>query len=581
MVIPRKHDKAKFQGHTLGFFNLELGRNMIFRNCRCSLSRHKWIGLIATLWLAACDMGGGNNDTGGSGNLPGVYNYHNNLERDGTITQENILTPANVNTTTFGKLFSCPIDGAAYAQPLWVPSLGIGGGTHNTIFVATQHDSLYAFDADSNPCTQFWHADLLDLSHGGSAGETSVPWADVGSGYMDIQPEIGVTGTPVIDPASKTLYVVSKSEGPTGTFRQRLHALDLATGAEKLGGPVNIAASVPGTGDGSSGGNLDFNPQTEHQRSALTLVSGVVYIAWASHEDKDPYHGWVIGYNASTLSRKAVYNATPNGNRGGIWMAGGAPAADKSGNLYFTTGNGTFDGTSNNDFGDTVLKLSPSAALAITDWFTPFNQSDLETFDWDLGSAGVVLLPDQSSGPAHLLVTSGKEGKLYLLNRDAMGNFCASCTTTDTNILQSFMASSAFGTPAFWQNGLYFAGVDSPMMRFAFNPSSGTFDTSPSSQSGNNFPFPAATPSISSQGNSNGIAWAIDSSQYGLPTPNQGPAVLYAYDATDLANELWDSALAAANRDQAGDAVKFTVPTIANGKVYIGTRTEIDVYGLF
>jgi hypothetical protein len=525
-------------------------------------------------------MGGGSNDAGGSGTLPGVYTYHNNLARDGTNTRENILTPANVNTTTFEKLFSCPIDGAAYTQPLWVPSLGIGGGMRNVIYVATQHDSLYAFDADTNPCTKLWQADLLDSSHGGTVGETSVPTADVGNGFMDIQPEIGVTGTPVIDPASKTLYVVSKSEGPTGTFHQRLHALDLATGDEKLGGPVNIAASVSGMGYDNSGGSISFNPETEHQRSALTLVNGVVYIAWASHEDKDPYHGWVIGYSASTLSLTAVYNVTPNGNRGGIWMAGGAPAADKSGHLYFSVGNGTFDGSSKNDFGDSVLKLNTSAALAITDWFTPFNQSDLENQDQDLGSGGVVLLPDQSSGPAHLLITGGKEGKLYLLNRNNMGHICASCTTTDTNILQSFNAASAFGTPAFWQNGLYFAGEGSSLMRFAFNPSTGTFDTSPSSQSTNNFPFPAATPSVSSQGSSNGIVWAIDSSQYGLPnSPNPGPAVLHAYDAADLANELWNSAQSAG--DQAGDAVKFTVPTVVNGKVYIGTRTEIDVYGLF
>jgi len=536
---------------------------------------------VSAMTFQSCkDNGGG----GSSGSLPGVYTYHNNLARDGTNTRENILTPVNVNTATFGKLFSCPVDGAAYTQPLWVPSLGIGGGTHNVIFVATQHDSLYAFDADSSHCTQLWQVNLLDSFHGGTAGESSVPWADVGSGYMDIQPEIGVTGTPVIDPVSRTLYVVSKSEGPPGTFHQRLHAIDLATGDEKLGGPVDIAASVSGGGYDNSSGSISFNPQTENQRSALALVKGVVYIAWAAHEDTDYYHGWVIGYRASTLSQTAVYNVTADGNRGGIWMGGGAPAADRSGHLYFSVGNGTFDGNSatapNDDFGDSVLKLSPSAGLAITDWFTPFNQSDLENFDLDLGSGGVVLLPDQSSGPAHLLITGGKEGKLYLLNRDAMGNFCASCTTTDTNVLQSFMAASAFGTPAFWQNGLYFAGVDSSLMRFAFNPSSGTFDTSPSSQSGNNFPFPAATPSISSQGSSNGIVWAIDSSQYGLPTPNQGPAVLHAYDATNLSKELWNSAQAALNRDQAGDAVKFTVPTVVNGKVYIGTRTELDVYGL-
>jgi hypothetical protein len=549
-----------------------------------TLMEYSWVGLMATLLFVSCSgsgSSGGGGSNGGSDSLPGVYTYHNNLARDGTNTGESILTPANVNTTTFGKLFSCPapplqLDGAAYTQPLWVPGFQIDGGTHNVVFVATQHDSVYAFDADSIPCVQLWHAALLDSFHGGTAGETPVPWNDVGEGDGDIYPEIGVTGTPVIDPVSSTLYVVSKSEGPPGIFHQRLHALALATGDEKLSGPVNITASVSGTGDGSSAGRVPFNPQTENQRSALTLVNGIVYIAWASHEDVNPYHGWVIGYNAGMLAPAAVYNATPDGNRGGIWAAGGAPAADSSGNLYVSTGNGTFDG--NNDFGDTVLKLSTSASLAVADWFTPFNQSDLETNNLDLGSSGVVLLPDQSSGPAHLLITGGKEGKLYLLNRDNMGHFCASCTTTDTNVLQSFMGGVIFGTPAFWQNGLYLAGWNGFLERFAFNPSSGTFDTSPSSQSSNIFPYPGATPSISSQGSSNGIAWAIDSSENGVRT-TQGPAVLHAYDATNLANELWTSAQAAG--DQAGDAVKFTVPTVVNGKVYIGTRTEIDVYGLF
>jgi Immunoglobulin domain len=516
--------------------------------------------------------------------LPGVFTYHNNLMRDGTNTLEYGLTSSSVNTTTFGKLFSCPTDGNVYAQPLWVSNLGINGATHNVVFVATQHDSIYAFDADASPCAQMWKANLLDAAHGGSAAETSVPTGDVGSGFQDIQPEIGVTGTPVIDPASNTIYVVSKSEGPAGNFHQRLHALDLATGNERFGGPVVISASVSGNGDGSTGGNLPFNAQTENQRCALALVNGVVYIAWASHEDADPYHGWVIGYNAATLARAAVFNATANGSRAGIWMSGGAPAADTSGNLFLSTGNGTFDATSatspNNDFGDSILKISPS--LAVADWFTPFNQSTLESNDLDLGSGGILLLPDQSSGPAHLLVTGGKEGKLYLLNRDGLGEFCSNCTTTDTNILQSFAASNLiFGTPAFWQNGLYFAGVSDKLSLFAFDISSGKFGTTPTSQSSLTYPFPGATPSISSQGASNGIVWTIDSSQYGVPgSRGLGPAVLHAYDATTLATELWNSSQAANNRDQAGEAVKFTVPTVANGRVYIGTRSTIEVYGL-
>ncbi len=267
-------------------------------------------------------------------------------------------------------------------------------------------------------------------------------------------------------------------------------------------------------------------------------------------------------------------------------MSGGAPAVDGSASLYLSTGNGTFDGNSgappNDDFGDTVMKIGTSSGLALVDWFTPFNQAFLDGQDVDLGSSGVVILPDQTSGPAHLLVAGGKEGKLYLLDRDAMGNYCAACTTTDTNILQSFLAAPAiFGTPAFWQNKLYLGGTSDALSLFAFDTTTGTFNTVASSQSVTSFQFPGPTPSLSAQGASGGVLWAIDSSRYGVPSAfGTGPAILHAYDAANLSSELWNSSLAANNRDAAGNAVKFTVPTVANGKVYIGTRTEIDVYGL-
>jgi hypothetical protein len=519
--------------------------------------------------------------------LTGVVTYHNNLDRDGTNTQEYALTTSSVTTATFGKLFSCPVDGAAYTQPLWVPGLNIGGALRNAIFVATQHDSVYSFDADVSPCSQLWRVNLLDAAHGGTSGETPVPTGDVGSGFQDILPEIGVTGTPVIDPASGTLYLVSKSEGPAGSFHQRLHAIDLITGDEKFAGPINIAASVVGTGDGSVGGILNFDRRNEHERSGLTLVNGTVYIAWAAHEDHDPYHGWVIGYDAASLAQVAVFNADPNGSRGGVWMAGGAPAVDASGSLYLSTGNGSFDGNSgtppNDDFGDTVMKIGTSSGLSLVDWFTPFNQAFLDGQDADLGASGVVILPDQTSGPAHLLVAGGKEGRLYLLDRDAMGNYCAACTTTDTNILQSFLAAPAiFGTPAFWQNKLYLGGTADALSLFAFDATTGNFNTVASSQSATSFQFPGPTPSLSAQGASGGVLWAIDSSRYGVPSAfGTGPAILHAYDAANLSSELWNSSLAANNRDTAGNAVKFTVPTVANGKVYMGTRTEIDVFGLF
>jgi len=518
--------------------------------------------------------------------LAGVVTYHNNPARDGTNVQEYALTTATVSSATFGKLFSCSVDGAAYTQPLWLPSLNFGGQTRNAIFVATQHDTAYSLDADKSPCSQLWHVNLLDAAHGGGAAEFPVPTGDVGNGFQDIQPEIGVTGTPVVDQASGTLYLVSKSEGPVGSFHQRLHALDLISGAEKFGGPVDIAASVAGTGDGSSGGVLPFDPQNQHQRSALALVNGVVYIAWASHEDRDPYHGWLMAYDATSLAQLAVFNADPNGSRGGIWMAGGAPAVDAFGNLYMSTGNGTFDGNlgvpPNNDFGDTVMRIGTSSGLSLDDWFTPFNQNFLNGQDLDVASSGMLVLPDQTSGPPHLLVAAGKEGRLYLLDRDAMGNYCGTCNINDTNILQSFLATFAFfGTPTFWQNNLYLGGTGDNVRLFPFDSASGLFATSASSYSATSYDFPGPTPSLSSQGAADGVLWAIDSSRYGFPSGfGLGPAILHAYDATNLGTELWNSSQAANSRDTAGNAVKFTVPTVANGKVYIGTRTEIDVYGL-
>ena len=523
-------------------------------------------------------------------NLSGIATYHYDLARDGVNSQEFALTAANVKATTFGKLFSCPADGAVYAEPLWLPALNVNGAVHNVVFVATQHDSLYAFDADASPCQQLWHVSLLDAAHGGTPGETSVLWSDVGNGFQDIFPEIGVTGTPVIDPATGTLYVISKSESSGPVFHQRLHAIDLATGNEKFNAPAMISASVAGTGDGSSSGVVTFDLQSEGQRAGLSLVNGVVYICWASHEDAFPYHGWVLGYNASNVQQVAKFNTTPNGGLGGIWMAGGAPAIDASGNLYVSTGNGTFDadqGTPpNTDYGDSLLRISASSGLSLTDFFTPNNQALLNQWDADLGSGGIVLLPDQTAGPVpHLLVGGGKEGVLYLVDRDNMGHFQSS---SNFQIVQSFHSNNgSFSTPVFWQNNLYIAGAaqgaSDGLRMYSFMPATGLFNTTASSVSSHAFLFPGATPVISSAGSSNGIVWALDTNCYGAPSPCGSvatPAILFAFDANNLATELWDSSQAAGQRDQAGSAVKFTVPTVANGKVYIGTRTELDVYGL-
>ncbi|MCU1318205.1 MAG: hypothetical protein JWN63_3527 [Candidatus Acidoferrum typicum] len=532
-------------------------------------------------------------------NLTGVLTYHNNLSRDGTNTHEFALTTSNVNTATFGKLFSCQADGAIYAQPLWVPNLTVAGAPHNVIIVATQHESLYAFDADATPCTALWHVNLVDSAHGGSSGETSVLSAGsgalVGSGYGDISPEVGITGTPVIDPTTNTLYVVSKSVNASTQFFQRLHAIDLTTGAERIAPhSIDSSISVPGTGAGSVAGRVAFDPRNESQRAGLVLSNAVVYVAWASHEDHDPYHGWVMGFNASTLApaANAVFNATPNQvgtlsySRGGIWMGGGAPAVDADGNLFFITGNGTFDAnTGGSNYGDSVVRLSTASGFSVADYFTPRDQASLDANDTDFGSGAATILVDQPAGPVtHLVIGGGKQGNLFLLNRDSMGKFSGSTN----NVVQTVnLGNSIFATPVFWQNNLYVAGVGT-LKQFAFNSTTGKFNGAPFSQSSTSYRFPGATPSVSSNGASNGIIWALDNGLYCTPqSPGCGATVLHAYDATNLATELWNSSQAAANRDLAGHAVKFTVPTVANGKVYVGTRGndssvlgELEVYGL-
>ncbi len=544
-------------------------------------------GVITVTATSIADVTKSATTTIGVTDLAGVTTYHNDLSRDGVNSHEYALTTSNVAAATFGKLFSCSVDGAVYAQPLWVSGLTVNGAKHNVILVATQHDSLFAFDADTQPCAQLWQVSLIDGAHGGggSGAETSVPAGPtgnlVGEGDGDITPEVGVTGTPVIDPSTNTLYVVSKSVVVSGpTFFQRLHAIDLATGNEKFGGPSVIAGTFPGTGDG--GTTVTFNAGTQNQRPGLALANGVVYVAWASHEDTPPFYGWIIGYNASTLAQVNVLNVTPNAGFGGIWMGGGAPAVDASSNVYVLTGNGNFDASNasapNNDYGDSFLKLS--STLGVSDWFTPSDQSSDNSGDQDFGAGGAAILVDQPSGPVtHLIIGGGKDGFLYLLNRDDMGEL------GDSNAWQRFNFSNPiFSTGAFWNNSFYLAGVGGPLKAYSLNTAAGQFATSPASQSSSAYGFPGATPSVSSTGTSNGIVWALDNSQYCTPqSPGCGPAVLHAYDATNLATELWNSG------STAGNAVKFTVPTVANGKVYIGTRGsdtgtggvgELDVYGL-
>jgi len=498
----------------------------------------------------------------------GVFTYHNDLARTGQNLNETILSPSNVNSAGFGKLFADPVDGHVYAQPLYVANVVTPDqGIHNVVYVATENNTVYAFDADTQGAP-LWQTSLS------INGGTAVPSSDVGT--TDVVPVIGVTGTPVIDPTTNTLYVVAKTkEGPS--YFQRLHALDIATGAEKFGGPVAIEATVSGTGDGSNGTTITFDPFQQLNRPGLALVNGVVYIAFGSHGDRDPYHGWILAYDASQLTQRGVFITTPNGYRGGIWQSGGSVAVDEANNLYVMTGNGRFDG--NTDFGDSFLKLVQGGnTLTLVDYFTPFNQANLAASDLDLGSGAPMVLPNQSGAPvSSLLVGAGKEGTIYLLNRNSLGQFCSGCTS-DSQIVQSIPGAlgggSNFSTPAFWNNTVYFLAADDVLKAFAL--SDGRLSTSPTSQATTQFGFPGSTPSVSANGTTGGIVWVLQMHD----AARNDPAVLHAYDADNVANELYSSNQAAGGRDTLGPAVKFTVPTVVNGKVYVGTETELDVFGV-
>jgi hypothetical protein len=507
--------------------------------------------------------------TSGTVSTASVLTYHNDLGRTGQNLNEMLLTPANVTSATFGKLFSDSIDGQAYAQPLYIPNLTISGqGAHNVVYVATENDTVYAFDADRGGAgSLLWHTSLLP--NGGSA----VSSGDTSCGQ--IVPQIGITSTPVIDLTSNTLYAVAMTKEGSSYF-QRLHALDITTGQEKLGGPVVITATVPGSGAGSSGGKITFDPLSQLNRPGLALVNGIVYIAFGSHCDVFPYHGWMFAYSASNLGQIAVFNATPNGSQGAIWQTGDAPAVDSGNNLYVMTGNGTFDAnTGGVNFGDSFLKLTKSgSSLGLSDYFTPFDQANLNSSDQDVGSGGPLVLPDQPGTHPHLLVGASKPGTIYLLNRDNMGHYCGGCSS-DTQIVQSLPGAitSSFGTPAYWNGNVYFLGSGDSLK--AFSLTNGLLSTSPTSQAVNGFGFPGATPSVSANGTTNGIVWALQNDAAG-----SGPAVLHAYNATNVATELYNSNQAAGGRDTPGFAVKFSVPTVVNGKVYIGTAAELDVFGL-
>ncbi len=501
-----------------------------------------------------------------------VTTYHNDSYRSGSNTQETVLTLSNVTMQSFGKRFTFAVQGYVYAQPLYLPGLTIGGTVHNVLFVATEHDQVYAFDVNSGQ--QLWRTNFLSIA-GIRYVISPVSSGDVGCG--DLVPEIGITGTPAMDTTTGTMYLVAKTKQydavtHTTSFYQTLHALDVKTGLDKVA-PHIISATAHGNGTGSIGGILTFDPLVEAQRSALLLLNGQVVIAWASHCDLGNYHGYVMSFNESNLLPKSVYVDTPNGYEGGFWGGGAGPAADAARSIYLSTGNGHFDGMT--DFGDSVLRLSwasISASLTLSDYFTPWNQQTLDYNDTDFGSGGAMLLPDQPGTTyPHLLVQVGKEGTIDLVNRDNMGHWHSG---SDSQIVQTipYAIGGIWGAPAFWNNTAYFGGSYDRLKAFTFDPHAEKL--SYSSESPEYFNFPGSTPSVSSNATNNGIVWIIENDAYG-----GGNAVLRAYDATNLGTELYNSEQNP-GRDRVGLAVKFTVPTIADGSVFVGAENQVVVYGL-
>lgn len=490
-----------------------------------------------------------------------TYQYSNS--RAGADGSELVLTPSTVNSNSFGKLFAQAVDGVVYAQPLYLPNVTIpGSGSHNVVYVATEHDSVYAFDADNNAGANgapLWHVSFL------GPGVTTVPYTDVGC--KQITPEIGITGTPVIDPASGTLYVVAMTKETSGgsvSYVHRLHALDVTTGAERPNSPVAIQASYPGTGEGGS--TLVFQPENYKERPGLLLLNGVVYAGFSSHCDVGTYHGWLMGYDSASLSQVAVYNTTPNANEASFWQGNAAPAADANGNIFIVSANGTFDYASGGpDLGESYIKLS-SGSLSVLDYFTPFNYAALDAADLDTGSAGVALLGDEAGSAVHphLMAGAGKEGRIYLLDRDNLGQWQPG---SDSQIVQSLPGAigALFGNPAYFNNTLYFCGAGDSLK--AFGVANAQMSTNPTSASPDQFGY-GCTPTISANGTSNGVVWAT-----------QVSGSLLAYNASNLAQELYTSNQNS-SRDSLGAAVKFSPPMTVNGKVYAGTQNQLVVYGL-
>ena len=503
--------------------------------------------------------------------FPGTLTWRNDNARSGVNTKEMALSTGTVKSTAFGKLFSCPLDGYAYAQPLFAPNLAMGdGSTRNVIFVATEKDSVYAFDADKSSCVQLWHASLIQ------PGQEAVPTPNLDLTSSGIVPFIGITGTPAISLDLSNLYVVAKTRStaaPT-TYAQRLYALDLATGQPKIlptGSAIALILAPPN----------GLSPRLENQRPALLLDNGILYIAFGSHGGQGDYRGWLAAYNAATLEQTGAFNVTLGGVQGGIWQSGGGPSADSSHNVYVLTGDGSFDANrGGTNYGNSALRLVTSGAFFVADYFSPCNNATLGSLDFG-ASAPLLLDPSGPASQPHLVVGASKNGSLYIMNRENLGQFSTTCPDSPPRVQTVPVGDGPIlSTPLFWNNAVYVAAGNGKLKSFSMQ--GGVLASSPSSsQSPEAFGAQGATPVLSSNGANSGttgaIIWLIDSSG-ALATPNTR-AVLRAFDANNLSNEIYNSTMVAP-RDTAGLAVKFTVPTVANGKVYVGTQSELDVYGL-
>jgi hypothetical protein len=496
-----------------------------------------------------------------------VLTYHYNPNRQGVTQQETTLTPSNVNSTNFGKIAFYTVDAKVDAQPLFVNKVNIGGSLNDTVYVVTENDSAYAFSAASG--RQFWMVSAL------GSGET----ASDDHGCGQISPKIGITDTPVIDKSANAMYFVAMTKDSSGHYHQRLHAINISTGAELFGGPVEIQATYPGTGDGSSGGQVIFNPAQFAERAGILEFGGTLFIAFTSHCDARPYTGWLMAYNSRTLAQTSVIDVTPNGNEGAIWMTGEGLAADPTGNIYFLDANGTFDTTLtsqgfpiNGDYGNAFMKISNSGGtLHVVDYFNMFNTVQESNADEDLGSGGAIILPDLTDNNQvvhHLAVGAGKDTNIYVVDRDNMGKFNPSNNSAVYQEIQGVLPGGVWSSPAYFNNTVYYGDVGDNLK--AFTISNAKLSTTPTSQSAVTFPYPGTTPTISASGNTNGIVWAV---------ANSSPAVLHAYDATNLAHELYNSNQAG-SRDQFGNGNKFITPMVTNGKVFVGTPTGVAVFGL-